>query len=1594
MAGMTPGQIDDFNARRAKRIVSGRYAADRQQAMDEQAAMPLDAESFWSEAGRALGWGAASAVDETIETGRQASAEVADEPAMQRIEARAAEVGESLGVEAQPQPDRQQEVTMLRDGFGLQPPSTMGGQMAASAVQAVTGAAAMWWMGPAVGTGKAAAAAGKAVEKVAPKLAGSATAQAAGKGAVEGQVAFGASAFAAFDGQEQSMLVALNENPAFERFVWDMLASPDPDAGEWENRFRRMAEEGVFGGIAGGALGAMWQGTKHFVKAKATGSPGNVLDGPAKPSIRAAQQEHAVSEASMMEQQMLAADDDFMTEEDLLDFEAQAGAAPEGVAQHDVAPRMPGLYKQVGEDEFDPVDVVAGQQMDRDVQYFVENDAGELEEVGEDLLRFIETSGEEFAPTMEASEAAAARTGPMKFDARGPQLRNPVDLAMRELLPLNRIEARERDYASGARTADVDSTARLDAALWGASTETGLREVAGPALRAAEQHAGNALRDAAVDPTNTARAVRAEQAAQAWRRTFASEWAQARAKGWRPGKLEGEASTWKTAQDGNHWMQMQKQGMRDVGRLNPDLDPVASSSVVASVRAQGVSEVQAARPQDWGDYSEDTVLARQRPEAMDSVLLKEETRRMLRVSGQDAAERPVDLHFVEINTPDDAAMAYNVIAEARNADLGVDHTVPIDKLRRTFDNETAALREAGEAFEAMPKGTREEKKARADAAKQLKAMRETHKATGDELDALRTEQAAITAAEGDAKTTLEALLDRNGYGRAIPGTRRLREDVDPRIGLHMVESAMGSLQRLAQGAASDAVSSTQRAAAVRALHTTDGLMKWLTGDDKGAGEAFRRADLPAEEGSLMRPSREGELPEGAQVVQRRLGDMRLVAQSGGTQRVQAQMAGMALAKDGEQMLHHLHKWREDARYAWSAGQRMGLHNLPRAVMQVRMAGMLSRLGTASMNLTSNAVFGAWRVGERFLSEAYDVKARGVAGALSNAAAEASDMAMGISQGSLDGWQLLKADAEIMWKGNQAHASVMEKLDEQNLKRVYEDADSLDQFESFARTSVVGLPEVVRDMAADTRLAGAADFANSSLDWGLTYGTKVAKLGDMWFKGVNRRMELHRLAGKQVRARLGERTQENAPAWDMAVERLLKDPPEEMERQAMEYAHVSTFTNESLDTVEQYIELMSRYPALRTITPYVRTPANVAVQGIMRTPLVNMLLKSERQAFRAGGEARRDLLARQTMGTMGVSIIGAGGMMAGLVSGSEPRNDQVARAWRASGKKAHSVKVGGAWVDYSQIFGPYAPAMVAGADAMEAMMAAETAEEFDAANAMVGVAANLGGFLIDQFFVDGYVELFQHMGPDTTPEQIGSYLRRMGESFGPNSAIMRAKVRQFRDAGYVVEHRTAGGMGGTDEELLEKVGEEWKTFRDTMVDRYFGFLGSGADRTPKRDHRGRPVSYQSGGPALGPVDLVLGFAGPAAYSYEATDPLAVAEREVEYTPGWPSRTRLEEYGRNSGISRTIEYSRVEADWLAYHAGRRYERAATALIQSAQWRGATVGVRREMLAMAQARARTETRRDMDRMRAEGKWQDLSRRIDEAHRIMDVEYKQGGR
>lgn len=186
--------------------------------------------------------------------------------------------------------------------------------------------------------------------------------------------------------------------------------------------------------------------------------------------------------------------------------------------------------------------------------------------------------------------------------------------------------------------------------------------------------------------------------------------------------------------------------------------------------------------------------------------------------------------------------------------------------------------------------------------------------------------------------------------------------------------------------------------------------------------------------------------------------------------------------------------------------------------------------------------------------------------------------------------------------------------------------------------------------------------------------------DDFFKGLNYRAELNAQAWRQAnREGLSGgalKTRAADLAHDADFISLVKD-------QAENFAFYQTFNQELGRLGEGYISFLQDHPWARVVTPFVRTPVNIAKYTLERTPLVNLAMNQVRADLAAGG-AKRDLaLAKMATGSM---FFGTAATLAigGYITGGGPSDKDLRDTKRLTGWQPYSFKFGDTYVSYSRL----------------------------------------------------------------------------------------------------------------------------------------------------------------------------------------------------------------------------------------------------------------------------------------------------------------------
>ena len=270
---------------------------------------------------------------------------------------------------------------------------------------------------------------------------------------------------------------------------------------------------------------------------------------------------------------------------------------------------------------------------------------------------------------------------------------------------------------------------------------------------------------------------------------------------------------------------------------------------------------------------------------------------------------------------------------------------------------------------------------------------------------------------------------------------------------------------------------------------------------------------------------------------------------------------------------------------------------------------------------------------------------------------------------------------------------------------------------------------------------------------------------------------------------------------------LKSAPTQglLERAAKE-AETRLFRNDPGPLVKELMGLRTKYPPLRFIMPFVRTPANLIIFGLARSP-AGFLNPGMYRNLAARNPEAADQIARALMGSMVAGGV-AWQFTQGNITAQAPTNAAERDRFYREGKLPWSIKIGGHWVSYRD-FEPFSITFGLISSAMTAIE--ETGEESADVTDVVGRAVTeMGRFLLDRSFFTG---LSDTLSAIQEPERYGSqWLQRMAGAAVPFSALLRQVAQTadptFRKPEGVVERLESNipGLTGRVPERVTAFGE--------------------------------------------------------------------------------------------------------------------------------------------------------------------------------------------
>lgn len=306
-------------------------------------------------------------------------------------------------------------------------------------------------------------------------------------------------------------------------------------------------------------------------------------------------------------------------------------------------------------------------------------------------------------------------------------------------------------------------------------------------------------------------------------------------------------------------------------------------------------------------------------------------------------------------------------------------------------------------------------------------------------------------------------------------------------------------------------------------------------------------------------------------------------------------------------------------------------------------------------------------------------------------------------------------------------------------------------------------------------------------------TRLLTAEDELFKAMARRMELAGLAVRQA----GKEGLKGQAAKERAAE-LLADPTDAMMEKALDYGRYVTFQRPLGDGPAGGLSRITQnHPYLKAVLPFVRTPTNLIKFTAERSPLAPMV-KEWRKDFAAGG-ARRDLALAKVMVGSGIGAMIAELARDGVITGSEPSDQNKRRLLLANGWQPYSIKIGDTYYSYKRL-DPFA--MTFGTAADIATMGDDVPTDEMDQNAFLWVASVMSNFA-SRTWLSGITDALDAL---KDPERYsGNFIKRLvGSATVPTGAAQLARVidptmREAPDIGSYMQSR----MPGRSDELLPK-----------------------------------------------------------------------------------------------------------------------------------------------------------------------------------------------
>lgn len=411
-----------------------------------------------------------------------------------------------------------------------------------------------------------------------------------------------------------------------------------------------------------------------------------------------------------------------------------------------------------------------------------------------------------------------------------------------------------------------------------------------------------------------------------------------------------------------------------------------------------------------------------------------------------------------------------------------------------------------------------------------------------------------------------------------------------------------------------------------------------------------------------------------------------------------------------------------------------------------MNSLLSSPVTHAKNIFGNSMFGLYQIPERMIASIY-----------SNKLPDGVRNWRAIVPGSPDE-KIAYDEALIM---AQSLPAAMKRGFEWASKAWKQNAptDPYSKVEMLRGTDVPPISSAAFGLQEDTLFAKGLDFYGKAI----TIPGRALMTEDDFFKGTLYQLELNAQASRRGHTVYRQALQDGLSEADAIAKAeahvvdILTNVPSDLDKMAMDFARRGTFTAKLPEGFNRLQEVFN-HPALKIVVPFFKTPTNIGLEVIERTPFAPISSRW-RNEMAQGGVSRDMAMAKVTLGT---SVLATFASFAGEgnISGSGPRRAAEREALERTGWKPYSIKVGDEWISYSGLE-PMSALLAIAADYAEYAKYEPDADKID--EVFLGAAFAIFEYVGEQPWLKGVAD-------------IGSAVANADNSKG--KALINAVAKQF------------------------------------------------------------------------------------------------------------------------------------------------------------------------------------------------------------------------